>query len=91
MSVHIRLQRHGNTHRPFYHVVAADTRAPRDGKFIERLGTYNPNTEPSEIKLHPERIQHWYGVGAQVSKAVDKLLKIEKVSLERNKPQKTKS
>jgi len=83
MAVHLRLQRHGNTHRPFYHLVAADHRAARDGRFIEKLGYYDPNANPSTIELKPERIQFWYSRGAQVSPAVASLLKVKKVSLTR--------
>ena len=52
MAVSIRLQRRGTTHRPFYHIVAADSRAPRDGRFIEKLGYYDPKAEPSSLKLN---------------------------------------
>ncbi|MFK7873995.1 MAG: 30S ribosomal protein S16 [Oligoflexales bacterium] len=83
MSVNIRLQRHGSTHRPFYHVVVTDSRNPRDGRFIEKLGYYDPKTEPSTISLKEDRVQHWYGLGAQMSETVAKLAKIRKISLER--------
>jgi len=83
MAVHLRLQRHGNTHRPFYHVVATDHRAARDGRFIEKLGIYDPNCEPSMIELKPERIQFWYSRGAQLSSAVAKLVRNKKVNLKR--------
>ena len=85
MAVHIRLQRKGNTHRPFYHLVATDHRNPRDGRFIERLGYYDPMAEPSIIELKEDRLQHWYGEGAQLTKAAEKLVKIKKFSLERKK------
>jgi small subunit ribosomal protein S16 len=85
MAVHIRLQRHGSTHRPFYHIVAADHRKPRNGRYLERLGYYDPNHSPSVISLKDDRIQHWYGIGAQLSTAVDKLVKIQKVELSRKK------
>ena len=87
MAVHIRLQRKGNTHRPFYHMVATDHRNPRDGRFIERLGYYDPMADPSIIELKEDRLQHWYGQGAQLTKAAEKLVKIKKFNLERNKPQ----
>lgn len=83
MAVHIRLQRHGSTHRPFYHVVAADHRKPRDGRFIEKLGYYDPNHNPSLIELKADRMQFWYERGAQVSEAVSKLTKVQKVTLTR--------
>jgi len=87
MAVHIRLQRHGSTHRPFYHVVAADHHMPRNGRFIERLGYYDPNHNPSVISLKNDRIQHWFGIGAQLSTAVSKLVKNEKLELTREKTQ----
>lgn len=87
--VRIRLARHGRKSRPFYHLVAADSRAPRDGKFIEKLGKYDPNSEPSLMELHTERIQHWYGVGAQCSSAVQNILKKNQVTLSRFSTHKT--
>src|SRR3546814_6941089 len=65
MPVKIRLQRHGKKGRPFYQVVVADSRAPRDGRFIERLGTYNPNTNPETIELDVQLAVEWLGKGAQ--------------------------
>ncbi len=65
MATKIRLQRHGKKGKPFYHVVVADSRAPRDGKFIERLGSYNPNTNPATIVLDFDRSLYWLNVGAQ--------------------------
>ena len=65
MATKIRLQRHGRKGYAFYHVVVADSRAPRDGKCIERIGTYNPNTNPATIDLNFERALHWVQVGAQ--------------------------
>jgi len=64
MAVKIRLQRHGKKGKPFYQIVAADARSKRDGKFIERLGSYNPNTNPATILLDNERALHWLQVGA---------------------------
>ena len=83
MAVAIRLQRKGRTHRPFYHIVATDRKAPRDGKFIEKLGTYNPNSEPSEIVYNEERLKHWYAHGAQVSPSLKKILQRKKFPFER--------
>lgn len=83
MAVHIRLQRKGAIHRPFYHVVAADQRSPRDGKFIEKLGYYDPATEPSTIELKTDRIQYWYEKGAQPSETLASLLKAKKIVLTR--------
>ncbi|WP_033566029.1 30S ribosomal protein S16 [Sphingobacterium sp. SYP-B4668] len=65
MATKIRLQRHGKKGKPFYHVVVADSRAPRDGKFIERIGSYNPNTNPATIVLDFEKALGWINNGAQ--------------------------
>lgn len=65
MATKIRLQRHGKKGRPFYHVVVADARAPRDGKFIDRIGSYNPNTNPATIVLDFEKALDWMNKGAQ--------------------------
>ncbi len=65
MAVKIRLQRHGKKGKPFYHVVVADSRAPRDGKFIERIGSYNPNTNPATIDLNFDKALDWLNKGAQ--------------------------
>lgn len=65
MSTKIRLARHGRKGRPFYHVVIADSRAPRDGKYIEKVGTYDPNTNPATIDLNFDRALYWLQVGAQ--------------------------
>ena len=65
MATKIRLQRHGRKGYPFYHIVIADSRAPRDGKFIERIGSYNPNTNPATINLDFERALYWLQTGAQ--------------------------
>lgn len=73
--VRLRLQRHGAKKRPFYRVVAADKRAPRDGRFIELLGTYDPLTEPPAVRLNKERVDYWVGVGAQPSETVTMLIK----------------
>ena len=73
MATKIRLQRHGRKGYAFYHVVVADSRAPRDGKCIERIGTYNPNTNPATIDLNFERALHWVQVGAQPTDTVKNL------------------
>ena len=83
MAVHIRLQRKGKKHRPFYHVVCADQKAARDGKYLERLGHYDPMAEPSVVELKGERMQYWYSKGAQLSEAVAKLAKIKNLKLSR--------
>ena len=73
MSLRIRLTRGGAKKRPFYHIVVADSRSPRDGRFIEKLGFYNPmvpRDHPDRIRLNGERAKHWLGVGAQPSDRV---------------------
>jgi len=65
MATKIRLQRHGKKGKPFYYVVVADSRAPRDGKFIERIGSYNPNTNPATIDINFEKALDWVNNGAQ--------------------------
>lgn len=65
MSVKIRLQRHGRKGKPIYHIVVADARAPRDGRFIERLGQYNPNTNPATIEINVDKAVNWLHNGAQ--------------------------
>lgn len=67
MATKIRLQRHGKKGKPFFHIVVADSRSPRDGKFIEKLGTYNPISNPAVIDLNFDRALYWLGVGAQPS------------------------
>ena len=73
--VKIRLRRMGAKKSPFYRIVVADSRYPRDGRFIEQLGTYNPLTEPAEIKVDAERTQAWIKTGAQPTDTVKRLLK----------------
>lgn len=75
MSVRIRLTRKGTKKKPFYRIVAADIEAPRDGRFLETLGTYNPMTEPAGIVLKQDRIQYWLDQGAKPSTTVTSLLK----------------
>lgn len=75
MPVSIRLTRVGSRNNPIWRVVATDKRAPRDGRFLEVLGHYNAQTEPSSIVLNEERVRHWLGRGAQPSNAVKHLLK----------------
>lgn len=74
--VRIRLRRIGKKKQPSYRVVVADSRAPREGAFIEAIGRYNPRTEPSEVEIDAERARNWLSQGAQPSAAVTKLLKI---------------
>ena len=75
MAVRIRLARHGTTNRPFYRIVAADSSSPRDGRFIELLGTYDPLTDPEKVTLKPERVKYWLGVGAKPSDTVNSIFK----------------
>ena len=75
MSVKIRLARGGAKKRPFYRIVAADARSPRDGRFLEKLGTYNPMTENGDVTLDRARVDYWLGVGAQPTDAVRRLLR----------------
>ncbi|WP_057828936.1 30S ribosomal protein S16 [Liquorilactobacillus cacaonum] len=74
MSVKIRLKRMGSKKRPFYRIVVADSRSPRDGRFIETVGTYNPLTEPESVTLKEENILNWLGNGAQPSDTVRNIL-----------------
>ena len=74
MSVKIRLQRHGSKKRPFYFIVVADARSPRDGKFIQKLGTYNPLTMPATVQLDRQRALDWLQKGAQPTDTVRKIL-----------------
>ena len=75
MSVKIRLARFGAKKKPFYRVVAADSSFPRDGRFIERLGTYDPRKNPPEINLNGDKIVEWINKGAQPTETVRQLLK----------------
>ena len=75
MAVKIRLRRMGSKKAPFYRVVVADSRFPRDGRFIEEIGTYNPLVDPAEIKIDVERANYWIKNGAQPTDTVKALLK----------------
>ena len=81
MATKIRLQRHGRKNYAFYPIVIADSRAPRDGRFIERIGSYNPNTNPATITLNFERALYWVNVGAQPTDTVRSILSKEGVLL----------
>lgn len=72
--VKIRLQRQGEKKAPFYHIVVADSRCPRDGKIIEKIGTYNPMTEPSTIVLDKEKVEQWIKNGAKPTDSVKALI-----------------
>ncbi len=84
MATKIRLQRHGRKGYPFYQIVIADSRAPRDGKFIERIGSYNPNTNPATVDLKFERALYWLQVGAQPTDTVRNILSREGVCLKKH-------
>jgi small subunit ribosomal protein S16 len=80
IMVKIRLKRIGAKKKPFYRIVVADARSPRDGKFIEQVGTYDPMAEPSIINVDSEKVKKWLGNGAQPTETVKKLLKIAGVA-----------
>ena len=84
MPARIRLQRHGKKNQPFYHIVVADGRAPRDGRFIEKLGTYNPLTNPATIVLNVEKAAEWLKNGAQPSDTCRRILSYKGVLLKRH-------
>ena len=75
MAVKIRLRRMGQKKAPFYRIIVADSRSPRDGRFIEEIGTYDPLKEPSEFKVDEEEAKKWLASGAQPTDTVSKLLK----------------
>ena len=81
MAVKIRLQRHGKKNFAFFHIVVADSRSPRDGRYIEQLGTYNPNTNPATIVLNSERALAWIKVGAEPTITARRILSYEGVLL----------
>lgn len=84
MAVKLRLQRKGRKGAPFYHIVVADGRSPRDGRFIEKIGTYNPLTVPATIELSRDRALYWVGVGAQPTDTVRAILRFKGVLYERH-------
>ena len=84
MSVKIRLRRMGQKKAPFYRIVVADSRAPRDGRFIAEIGTFDPSTEPSTFKIDEEAAKTWLANGAQPTDAVSKILKNAGI-IEKNK------
>ena len=75
MAVKIRLRRMGQKKAPFYRIIVADSRSPRDGKFIEEIGYYNPNVEPSDVKVNEELAQKWLADGAQPTETVSRIFK----------------
>ena len=84
MAVKIRLQRHGKKNFAFFHIVVADTRARRDGRYIEQIGSYNPNTNPATIILNSERALAWLNVGAEPSLVARRILSYEGVLLRKH-------
>lgn len=76
MAVKIRLRRMGQKKNPIYRIIVADSRSPRNGRFIEEIGTYNPNTDPSEFKVDEELAKKWLANGAQPTDVVAKLFKV---------------
>ena len=84
MATRIRLQRHGRKRKPFYNIVIADQRAPRDGKFIEKLGTYNPNTNPAKININFDSALDWLMKGAQPSDTVRAILSYKGILMKKH-------
>lgn len=80
MAVRIRLRRVGSKKNPVWRIVVADKRSPRDGRTIETIGQYNPQTEPSTIELDDEKIKNWLGKGAQPTEAVARLIKAKGIA-----------
>jgi small subunit ribosomal protein S16 len=80
MAVKLRLTRVGSKKNPIYRVVAADSRSPRDGRFLEIVGRYNPQTDPSTIDLDEARVREWLGKGATPTEAVARLIKVSGIS-----------
>ena len=84
MAVKIRLQRHGKKNFAFFHIVVADARSPRDGRYIEQIGSYNPNTNPATIVLNSERALAWLNVGAEPTLVARRILSYEGVLLKKH-------
>ena len=84
MAVKIRLQRHGKKNFAFFHIVVADSRAPRDGRFIEQIGSYNPNTNPATIVIDADKALAWLNVGAQPTLTARRILSYEGVLLRKH-------
>lgn len=80
MAVKIRLRRMGSKKNPFYRIVVADSRSPRDGRFIEEIGYYNPLTEPKTVKIDSEKAQDWIKKGAKPTDTVERLLRMNEIS-----------
>ncbi|MGA2409041.1 MAG: 30S ribosomal protein S16 [Candidatus Binataceae bacterium] len=75
MGLVIRLRRHGGRKKPFFRIVVADSKSPRDGRFVDQIGTYDPITNPPKVTLQAEKADHWRKAGAQPSETVKKLIK----------------
>lgn len=75
MAVRIRLTRKGGKKNPFYRIIVADSRSPRDGRFIDQVGYYDPNKDPAEIKIDHEKVKDWLGKGAKPSPIVNRMIK----------------
>jgi small subunit ribosomal protein S16 len=84
MAVKMRLQRHGRTKAPFYHIVIADSRSPRDGKYIQKIGTYNPLTVPATIDIDREAAFDWLNKGAQPTDTVQAILRFKGVMFKKH-------
>jgi small subunit ribosomal protein S16 len=84
MAVKMRLQRFGKKGQPVYHIVVADGRSPRDGRFIEKIGVYNPVTQPAEITIDIEKALHWINAGAQPTDTVNAILSFKGVLLKKH-------
>ena len=90
MAVKIRLARHGAKKRPFYRIVVADERMPRDGRFIEQVGIYNPVSQPHMIQVDLDKVDEWIGKGAQMSDSVSHLVDIARNGYEPAAPKRAK-
>ena len=84
MAVKLRLARHGGKGKPYYHIVAADSRSPRDGRYIERIGSYNPMTNPATITLDFDKALNWVNKGAQPTETVKRILSYKGVLLKKH-------
>lgn len=90
MAVRIRLARGGSKQRPYYRIVVADARSPRDGRFLEKVGTYNPLLTENKVTLNEDRVQYWLGVGAQPTDRVARFLTEASLAPRQELPQQTK-
>jgi small subunit ribosomal protein S16 len=79
--VKIRLARFGSKKHPYYHIVVADSESPRDGRFLEQIGTYDPSKPMSEVTLDVKRLEYWFGVGAKATETLKKIIRENKKTL----------